>query len=80
MISYPSTPQVESMKYQVHFDGKIKLNFRHKTREALNTLGWDMARKDRTAIRLPKFDKDMKEYKAKEIERDLPDFLHFMRK
>merc|ERR1711904_263031 len=39
----------ESFKFQCHFDGKVKLGYRHRTCEAAHRLGWGL-RKPRTAF------------------------------
>ena len=45
-----SLTTVESMKYQVHFEGKIKLGFRHRVQQVMELLGFEAQR--RGALRL----------------------------
>ncbi|CAD7940668.1 unnamed protein product [Amoebophrya sp. A25] len=63
----------ESMKYQVHFEARMKLGFRRRMREAFEKLGMEMHRADR----LPNPKDVIPESRAREIEFSLPNFVHF---
>jgi len=70
---------VESMKYQVHFEGRMKLGFRQRVNEALEKLEFDPAGDFAKAVG-PKLAPDMKDLQARELEKDAPDFLVFRRR
>lgn len=65
----------ESFKYQVHFDGKVKLGYRHRTCEAAHRLGWGL-RRPRTAF--PRLEPDMKDLRARELDAQADSFLVFL--
>jgi hypothetical protein len=65
----------ESFKFQCHFDGKIKLGYRHRTCEAGHRLGWGL-RRPRTAF--PRLEPDMKDSRARELDQQADPFLVFL--
>jgi len=65
----------ESMKYQIHFDGGVKLAFRHRVAQAGHLIGWNL-QDERHA--LPRIEQDMKDMKAREDEKNAADFLRFV--
>jgi dynein assembly factor 3 len=65
----------ESFKFQCHFDGKVKLGFRHRTCEAAHRLGWGL-RRPRTAF--PRLEPDMKDMRARELDAQADNFLVFL--
>merc|ERR1719240_1164246 len=65
----------ESFKFQCHFDGKVKLGFRHRTCEAAHRLGWGL-RRPRTAF--PRLEPDMKDLRARELDAQADNFLVFL--
>jgi hypothetical protein len=65
----------DSFKFQVHFDGKIKLGYRQRTCEAAHRLGWGL-RRPRTAF--PRLEPDMKDLRARELDSQADNFLCFL--
>jgi hypothetical protein len=65
----------ESFKYQCHFDGKVKLGYRHRACEAGHRLGWGL-RRPRTAF--PRLEPDMKDLRARELDAQADNFLVFL--
>jgi hypothetical protein len=65
----------ESMKYQIHFEGNVKLAFRHRIAQAGHLIGWKL-QDERHA--LPRIEQDQKDQKAREDERQATDFLRFV--
>lgn len=64
---------LETMKYQVHFEARTKLGFRQRTAEALGLLNF---RSLTDANKIPA-KIEAQEHKAMDVEKTLPDFLHF---
>jgi hypothetical protein len=65
----------ESFKFQCHFDGKVKLGYRQRTCEAAHRLGWGL-RRPRTAF--PRYEPDMKDLRARELDQQADPFLVFL--
>lgn len=67
---------VESMKHQVHFDGRMKLGYRQRIGEAMDKLEFEAARPGQEV----KLKDDLKELDAREQEKNAPNFLFFRRR
>ncbi|CAK0876025.1 unnamed protein product, partial [Prorocentrum cordatum] len=65
----------ETLKYQAHFDASVRLGFRHRLAQAGHLAGWRLA-DERRAV--PCLEADMKEKRAKELEKHATDFLRFV--
>jgi len=65
----------ETMKYQAHFDGHTKLGFRHRLAQVGHLVGWDLC-DERHAV--PPLEADVKEKRARELDRDATDFIRFV--
>lgn len=65
----------ETLKYQAHFDASVRLGFRHRLAQAGHLAGWRLA-DERRAV--PCLEADMKEKRAKELEKNATDFLRFV--
>merc|ERR1719253_256296 len=66
----------DSFKYQVHFDGKMKLGYRRRVWEAMHYLGLGLLR-PRTAS--PRLEPDMKDLQARSLDEQGDDFLTFVK-
>jgi len=64
----------ETMKYQAHFDGTQRLSFRHRVAQAGHLAGWRLIDERRA---LPSIEFDMKDKRARLLEKDATDFLRF---
>jgi len=65
----------ETMKYQAHFDGLVRLGYRHRVAQLGHLAGWRLA-DERHA--LPQMEHDMKDGRARELEKDATDFMRFV--
>lgn len=65
----------ESMKYQIHFEGNVKLAFRHRIAQAGHLIGWSL-QDERHA--LPRIEQDTKDKKSREDDKNATDFLRFV--
>jgi len=65
----------ETMKYQAHFEGKQRLSFRHRIAQAGHLAGWQLIDERRA---LPNIEFDMKDKRARMLEKDATDFLRFV--
>lgn len=65
----------ESMKYQIHFEGNVKLACRHRIAQACHLLGWKI-QDERHA--LPRIEQDAQDKKCREDEKNATDFLRFV--
>eukprot|EP00747_Dinoflagellata_sp_TGD_P161789 gnl/TRDRNA2_/TRDRNA2_178704_c0_seq1.p1 gnl/TRDRNA2_/TRDRNA2_178704_c0~~gnl/TRDRNA2_/TRDRNA2_178704_c0_seq1.p1 ORF type:complete len:620 (-),score=125.42 gnl/TRDRNA2_/TRDRNA2_178704_c0_seq1:174-2033(-) len=65
----------ETMKYQAHFDGRMKIGYRHKVAQAAHLVGW-RALDEKRAI--PRLEADAKDRRLLELEKDSTDFLRFV--
>mmetsp|Transcript_139864 Transcript_139864/g.389777 ORF Transcript_139864/g.389777 Transcript_139864/m.389777 type:complete len:603 (+) Transcript_139864:62-1870(+) len=65
----------ETMKYQAHFDAMMRLGYRHRVAQVGHLAGWCLA-DERHA--LPRIEHDMKENRARELEKDATDFMRFV--
>jgi len=65
----------ETMKYQAHFDGTVRLGYRHRVAQVGHLAGWKLA-DERHA--LPRIEHDMKENRAKDLEKEATDFMRFV--
>jgi len=65
----------ETMKYQAHFDGNVKLGFRHRIAQAGHLAGLHLLDERRS---LPSLEHDMKESRARDLEKYATDFLRFV--
>lgn len=65
----------ETMKYQAHFDGLMRLGYRHRVAQTGHLAGWRLA-DERHA--LPRMEQDMKERTAADLEKDASDFMRFV--
>lgn len=66
---------VETLKYQAHFDGSIRVSFRHRVAQAAHLIGWK-AQDEKRAV--PRLESDMQERGYCELERQASDFLRFV--
>eukprot|EP00397_Hematodinium_sp_SG-2012_P021310 GEMP01022006.1.p1 GENE.GEMP01022006.1~~GEMP01022006.1.p1 ORF type:complete len:529 (-),score=76.52 GEMP01022006.1:974-2509(-) len=67
---------VETMKYQAHFDAKVKLAFRQKVAESAAHVDWALQGTKEKVI--PKLESDMTEMRARDAEKYAPDFMHYI--
>lgn len=65
----------ETMKYQAHFDGLARLGFRHRVAQVGHLAGWRLADERRA---LPQMECDMKDARARDLEKDATDFMRFI--
>lgn len=65
----------ETMKYQAHFDGLAKLSLRHRVAQAGHLAGWRLCNERRA---VPRIEHDMKDSRARALEKDATDFLRFV--
>jgi hypothetical protein len=70
-----ATVTFETMKYQAHFEGKQRLSFRHRVAQAGHLAGWRIIDEKRT---LPNIEFDMKDKRARVLEKDATDFVRFV--
>jgi len=70
-----ATVTFETMKYQAHFEGKQRLSFRHRVAQAGHLAGWRLIDERRA---LPNIEFDMKDKRARVVERDATDFMRFV--
>lgn len=66
---------VETLKYQAHFDGAIRVSFRHRVAQAGHLIGWKTQDEKRA---VPRLESDMQERGYCELERQATDFLRFV--
>lgn len=71
-----ATVVTDSFKYQVHFNGALKLGFRRRVWEAMHYLGLGLLR-PRTAS--PRLEPDMKDLLARSLDEQGDDFLTFVK-
>lgn len=69
-----STVIFETMKYQAHFEGHQRLSFRHRVAQAAHLAGWRCIDE---RLALPNIEFDMKDKRARQMEKDATDFLRF---
>jgi len=65
----------ETLKYQAHFDGSARLAYRHRVAQAGHLVGWSIL-DERHSV--PPLDCDIKENRARELERYATDFVRFV--
>jgi len=65
----------DSFKFQVHFDGKMKLNFRRRVWEAMHKLGFGLLNPRQSA---PRVEPDMKDLRARALDQQAEDFMTFV--
>jgi hypothetical protein len=70
-----ATVTFETMKYQAHFEGNQRLSFRHRVAQAAHLAGFRCIDERRS---LPNIEYDMKDKRARQLERDATDFLRFV--
>lgn len=70
-----ATVTFETMKYQAHFDGQQRLSIRHRIAQASHLAGWRAVDERRA---LPNIEFDMKDKRARMLEKDATDFLRFV--
>ncbi|CAE7223511.1 unnamed protein product [Symbiodinium natans] len=65
----------ETLKYQAHFEGSMRLGFRHRLAQAGHLAGWRLRDERRS---LPRLEKDMQERQSRAAERNATDFMRFV--
>jgi dynein assembly factor 3 len=70
-----ATAIFETMKYQAHFEAKPRLSFRHRVAQLCHLSGFSLI-DERRAV--PNIEFDMKDKRARMLEKDATDFLRFV--
>mmetsp|Transcript_78231 Transcript_78231/g.237237 ORF Transcript_78231/g.237237 Transcript_78231/m.237237 type:complete len:128 (+) Transcript_78231:142-525(+) len=65
----------ETFKYQAHFEAIARLSLRHRLAQAGHLSGWRLLDERRA---LPRLEEDMKENRARDLEKDASDFMRFV--
>mmetsp|Transcript_93677 Transcript_93677/g.200974 ORF Transcript_93677/g.200974 Transcript_93677/m.200974 type:complete len:632 (-) Transcript_93677:38-1933(-) len=65
----------ETLKYQAHFDAITRLAFRLRIAQVAHLAGWRLV-DERHAV--PRIEHDLKESRARQLEKDASDFLRFV--
>lgn len=70
-----ATAVFETMKYQAHFEAKPRLSFRHRIAQLCHLAGLSLIDEKRA---VPNIEFDMKDKRARVMEKDATDFLRFV--
>jgi len=65
----------ETLKYQAHFDGLMRLGYRHRAAQVGHLAGWRLVDERHS---LPRIERDMKDARARDLEKDAADFMRFV--
>lgn len=74
-LAKDATIVFETMKYQAHFEGSQRLAFRHRIAQVGHLAGWQLIDEHHA---VPQMEYDMKEGRARELEKNATDFLRFI--
>jgi len=66
---------VETLKYQAHFEGTVRLAFRHRVAQAGHLAGWRIQDEHHA---VPQMEHDMKDRRARQLDKHATDFIRFV--